>query len=500
MNRNKLLWVSLQNFGAQILPAVAALVSIPVLIQRLGTDKFGAISLGLAVVGYFNILDFGLGRALVREVSIRLGNKDFVSIANLFWGASLLLLLIGLFASAATCIASPVLIHGMKKVPAQMQAEGIWFFRILSINLPMILVQSSISAVLMGYQDFKGMNIIRTIYGTLSFAGLIPLAFVTSDLAWFAISITVMRFVSFLGLMFACYKVAPYLSVPRVLRLRLVAPLLKEGGWMWIITLLAYLFMYSDRFLIGAISGLTSVTIYTTSMDALSKISLIHGAVTVALFPSLARMLITDPKKGELLAYDVAVSILIIVSPILLCASWAAPEWLTLWLGEDIAKQAILISRVICVGLVFNCIANIPFNQLQAAGKSKQVAIAQVFEFFPYMGLLWVLVQKYGVVGAAIAWSIRLSADYFILLAMASKTETANSKESFIRKMPLRLMACTCTVAIFVSLPLPHSLYLRAVGALISCISIGAIFWIFLMGQEFRNQIISRVKTFRFQR
>ena len=54
-------------------PLLVAVVAIPRLIEALGTDRFGVLTLAWMVVGYFGLLDLGLGRALTKLVAERLG-------------------------------------------------------------------------------------------------------------------------------------------------------------------------------------------------------------------------------------------------------------------------------------------------------------------------------------------------------------------------------------------------------------------------------------------
>ena len=50
-----------------------AVVTIPALIGRLGTDRFGVLTLAWILLGYFSLFDLGLGRALTKMVAEQLG-------------------------------------------------------------------------------------------------------------------------------------------------------------------------------------------------------------------------------------------------------------------------------------------------------------------------------------------------------------------------------------------------------------------------------------------
>ena len=64
---------TLWNLLGQGVPLLVALLTIPHLIQGLGIDRFGVLSLAWMVIGYFSLFDMGLGRALTKLVAEKLG-------------------------------------------------------------------------------------------------------------------------------------------------------------------------------------------------------------------------------------------------------------------------------------------------------------------------------------------------------------------------------------------------------------------------------------------
>lgn len=52
-------------------PILAAVFAIPILIHRLGNDRFGVLTLAWTIVGYFGMFDVGVGRALTKLIAER---------------------------------------------------------------------------------------------------------------------------------------------------------------------------------------------------------------------------------------------------------------------------------------------------------------------------------------------------------------------------------------------------------------------------------------------
>src|SRR5271156_16920 len=90
----KLAW----NLAGESIPVLAAVVAIPILVHRLGADRFGVLTLSWMIAGYFGLFDFGLGRALTKamaqELSLERGDKA----AALFWTSLAMMALLGIVA------------------------------------------------------------------------------------------------------------------------------------------------------------------------------------------------------------------------------------------------------------------------------------------------------------------------------------------------------------------------------------------------------------------
>ena len=56
------------------IPLLAAVGTIPYLLRVLGNEQFGLLTLLWALIGYFSLFDFGVGRALTYEVSRKHGD------------------------------------------------------------------------------------------------------------------------------------------------------------------------------------------------------------------------------------------------------------------------------------------------------------------------------------------------------------------------------------------------------------------------------------------
>ena len=84
----------LRSFAGQVAPGIAAIAAMPALLRGLGADGLGILHLTWAVIGYFSLLDVGIGRALTQAVAAALAKKDADGVARIaFTGCAALTLL-----------------------------------------------------------------------------------------------------------------------------------------------------------------------------------------------------------------------------------------------------------------------------------------------------------------------------------------------------------------------------------------------------------------------
>lgn len=409
----------LWNFLGLAAPLVVAVVSIPVLLSGMGAERFGLLAIIWAGVGYFSLFDLGLGRALTKMVSARLGCGEVQGLGPLVWTAMFLLGVLGMLGSLFLMMSSSYLVTGLLQVPYELYDEGVAALRILAIGLPIVTMNAGVVGLLEAHQRFRIVAAIRIPMGVLTFAGpLVTLQF-TPSLAYATIVLVLGRVVGFMAYYLAAVRVRNELRSPHRIQLVQLRSLLTFGGWITVSNIVGPLMTYLDRFFIGALLGMTAVAYYVTPYEVLSRLQIISKAVMGVAFPAMSA---AHPSGTDRLndIYSTSSSLVYwLMLPLTVSAFLLAPEVLDMWLGSGFREASTVVVYWLAAGWLINTIARPVFTVLQSAGRPDLVAKAHVLELMPYLGLLWWLTNNFGIVGAAAAWSIRAAADAVILITIA---------------------------------------------------------------------------------
>lgn len=407
---------TLWNLAGQLFPVLVAAATIPVLIRGIGQARFGVLSIAWVVIGYFSLFDLGIGRALTKLVAEKIGAQKEHDIPSLVWMSLFLLFLLGLFGGAVTWLISPWLVYKALKVPVDLRIETLHGFYLLALSIPLVTVTSGLRGSLEALQRFRILNIIRIPMSVYSFAGpLLVLPFSHSLFPVIGV-LAVGRVAGCLAHLFACFHAMPALRGSFTLQQRLVKPLLKMGGWLTACNLLGPALLVVDRFVIGALLSVAAVAYYTAPFDMLSRIWVIPGAISGVLFPAFAMTMAQDQRLMELLLRRGLKFTLVLIFPIVLTIVTLAPEILRLWLGADFAAQSETVLRWLAVGIFLNSISGIPFGLLQAIGRADIDAKVLLAELPFYLAAIWLLTERFGIKGTAIAWTGRAALELLIIL------------------------------------------------------------------------------------
>lgn len=409
------------NLVGQGVPMLVALFAIPFLIHGLGTDRFGVLTLAWMVIGYFSLFDLGLGRALTQVVSEKLGAGQERDVPALVWTGLGMMAVLGMIGAVAVVMISPWLVQSVLKIPLSLQAETLNSFYLLAASIPIVISTAGLAGVLASLQRFDIVNAIRIPMGTFSFLGPLLVLPFSNSLFFVTLILVIGRLVAWVMHLFFCIRAMPRLRSEFSMQSSVVKPLFHFGGWMTVSNVIGPLMVYLDRFVIGALVSVAAVAYYATPYELVTKLWVIPGAIVGVLFPAFATSYVHDKPRAALLFARGTKYVFLTLFPVVVVLVAFAYEGLDLWLGSEFAQHSTPVLQWMAVGVFINSMAHTPFALVQGAGRPDLTAKLHLIELPIYLFLLWWLLHLYGIVGAAMAWTLRVAIDTILLFLMSNR-------------------------------------------------------------------------------
>ena len=392
-------------------PIVVALVAIPLLTRQLGTERLGLLALAWAWLGYAALLDFGLGRALTRLVAaVDAGEALDAPIGAFIATAHATLTLVGGVVGGIGALVAPWYVTHVLHVSDAMRMDALVSAIIFALTVPAITGASAPRAVLEARQQFRDVNLVRLPVSVGTFGVPLLLLPFTASLTVIALTLAAVRLWAWWRYSALARRALPEQADQHASRTYL-RPLLRAGAWMTVSNVLSPLMTVADRFLIGSMISVSAVALYAVPWEAVTKLWIVPGALTMVLFPALSSVSAAEPQALGPLHMAAVRVITLIVTPVCAAACLLAPWLLHLAGGAQYAGASVVVLRILAVGVAANCIAAVPFTLIQASGRARWTATIHLLEILPYALLLWFGVQRFGIVGAAGAWSSRAIID-----------------------------------------------------------------------------------------
>jgi O-antigen/teichoic acid export membrane protein len=410
---------SLWSLLGQTLPVLAALIIVPRLIAGLGVDRFGILSLAWMLIGYFTLFDLGVSGALTRLVSTRIASRDEAGIPALVWTALALTAGMGLVGAAVLAGLAPLLVEHVLRIPPALQGDALGLTRILAASLPIVTSTAALAGVLAAQQRFGTLNALRIPMGILTYVAPLAVLPVTRSLTGIGLALALVRLAGGVAHLAACLATTPGLRAGIALKRALLRPILGFGSWMTVSAVVSPLMVYLDRFVIGSALSMAMVAYYATPYDLASRFGILSMPVVTVVFPAFSSTFDTDrPRTGRL--FDLSVrAVAALLFPVVLLCTVFAKELLTLWLGADFAAHSAPVLRLLAAGMMVNGIAQLALALVQSTGRPDLGARVHALELPLYLVALSALVRAQGILGAALAWLLRVVVDAVALFLIA---------------------------------------------------------------------------------
>ena len=408
------------NIAGGLIPTIAAVFAVPYLLEHLGNEKFGILAIIWALIGYVNLFDLGVSRSLTYEVS-KLNNGDRHEISDTILAGSTVAIGTGALGAAIIFFGSEAIATRWLNIGVAIRDDVLFSLMIISFAIVPVAINTAIRGAMEGLNRFASANLNRSIVGTMMF--LLPmLAIEFSDSSLTSVSLYLLTG----RVILAGFSVAQIWTELTSSEFRQkprlgfffsdiadkIRRLLRYGIWIAITGIVGPLMTSGDRFVIVKFVNAGLMPAYIIPQEGLQKLLLLPASLFSALFPRMSGKWGDDIRKLFWKYYKLtAVGMAVICSAAALI-SYPILSW---WISASFAAEAYPIAIVLCLGIWINSLSQAPYTLLHARGRPKTTAIFHLIELVLYCALLIVLLNLFGLIGAAYAWVLRVTLDLILL-------------------------------------------------------------------------------------
>jgi O-antigen/teichoic acid export membrane protein len=403
---------SIVSLAGTVCAGAVMLLSVPLLLHKIGDARFGTLTLVWLLAGYAGLFDFGLSRATARDIA----RTDIAAHhVKILWSAIWLSAFIGSILGIVVFFFFCGVAHQL--CSASSQTDDLapivpW----IAALLPLALVNGVFVGALEGRQKFVAVNIGQVLTTILMQAFPTVAAYwIGPELRWIVPAAIVARLISTI-LFFVVAMTAAVPAMPRFIDWRVTQGLFATGTWFSFASILGTLFSTMDKFFIASLVGPSAVAHYSVPESVVRRASLIPLAMVRPLFPRLASL---EETASRLLAQRSLELLILIITPIAVVAILGVRTFLELWVGQEFSQVSAPVGALIALGLWFNSVAFIPDAYLQGRGRASVSVLCSLIELVPHLLLLYVGLTRFGLMGGACALLMVTVLDLILLAAFS---------------------------------------------------------------------------------
>ncbi|EKO3667341.1 oligosaccharide flippase family protein [Vibrio metschnikovii] len=402
----------ISNYVAKIWSVVSNFIFVPFYLSIFDESLYGVIIFHASIILLVNIADSGLSPAFSREVARELKNIIYVkellsSLEKVYLTIILLVLVISYF--------SREWLSGFFFADAKI--EGMEYFLFLMfVSASFQMAMSLYRGAFVGADKQVFANTMQILYSFIRSGLVIILLYITPTLDvyfyWQAL-------ISFIFLLIYRWKFWGFLGGAKITGFykdRLYK-ILKFSSGMFILALIGAFNTQIDKFFVTKMLSSQDLAVYYIA-SLLSQVPyMLTLPIAVSCYPKLVSFVKMNDKKGLFELYSKQLVILSTLASLsIVFVFFYGQDFLISWTGKkELAFSAFSPMLILALGSFFLSLQLMPYHlSLSYAYNKVNIFLGLIFIFITPV-LLYILISKYSLIGAAIPWLIMNLVTFVVL-------------------------------------------------------------------------------------
>ena len=406
------------NFGGKAWTVIMNLAFIPLYIRFMGIEAYGLIGVFISVMAILSILDMGLSTTLNRELA-RQSNSNIEGrkIRNLVRTLEIVYWAIGIVLGLGLLVIAPLAAHHWMN-PENLSLDTIaQAFMLMGLVVACQWPAALYTGGLQGLQHQVMLNVIIAINITIKNVGAVLILWLVQP--------TIQAFFIWHAVASAIHSVllaiCLWCKLPPSGHRSMFSKQLLFENWRFTagmtgISITTVLLTQLDKVVLSRLLTLDMFGYYTLAASVATVSATLISPIFSALFPRFSQ-LVADGRQVELkrLYHQGCQFASVIVLPVSITLAFFSFNILSIWLKDSItAEHSYIILSLLSIGSMFNSLVVLPFALQIAHGWTRLSLIKNFVAVALLSPAMILMAQKWGSIGAAIAW-IALNMGYFFI-------------------------------------------------------------------------------------
>ena len=399
----KLIVNSVYSTISWFLIVAIGIVFTPFIVRKLTIEGYGIYALLTSLIGYYGLLDLGLGDGVTKFVAEYKAKSDWDGVIKSINTAILVQIILGVIGSGVLVIFAEAILRLLKvsEVFFQVAQQGIYF---VAVGFFFTMLSGTFSAALKGLQNYEEVSKINVFMNFALNVLLVVVLYLNGGLREAIILSVLYSVTSFLLYWRIINKVIFGYKFSWVLEKGRIKSIFNYSGFLFLSRLSSTFSVYIVRFVIGFFLGPAFVAFYFIP----SKVSQICGGLLGSLFnvvfPYSSELgAVKDLEKIQRVFIKTTKLFASVSIPIFLTLAVFAGPVLNLWMGPEFAQKGWVVLGILSFSSILGSITTVPNLITMGLGESKLISTFSIFTVLAYALFMPIMTKQWGIEGAACA-------------------------------------------------------------------------------------------------
>jgi O-antigen/teichoic acid export membrane protein len=404
---SRLIQNSAANFCGQAVIVGLTFLATPYITRKLGPSGYGALSLLMAYLFSFSLLNLGMNASLVKFLAELIPERRWHDVQGYFSTSFAALVTVGLVAGAAVWSLAGVIVKRCFTASGGLESSAVMALRIASIAFVLQFLCQVLSAVPAAAQRFEVLSLIRAGSESLRILGTVALLWVGRGLpalmgmVVFAVGVSTFAYAVAAKKLIPNVRLAPGWSKPHL------RSLLGHSKFVLVVNASNQLVGTVDSFLIGFFLPVANVAYYGIAYALAQRLWVFLANIVSVVFPAASAFSGASDQRRfkELYLRGMKVTAMAGAFPSLALCIYGSP-FLRFWLGPDYAQKGAPVLILVALGFLLNSFSFVAYQVWQSTHRVNFAARASLIYSLLNLTAFLVLIPRFGILGAAAGFLI----------------------------------------------------------------------------------------------